>query len=68
MASQTNLCVIRTQTNVIHQESRHTRGGRGMMWTALLIVVTYIAGCTILGFIIHLIERNDGAADTIEED
>jgi len=30
-----------------------------MMWTALLIVVTYIAACTLLGFIIHLIEGND---------
>jgi len=27
-----------------------------MIWTALLIVVSYIAACTILGFIIHLIK------------
>jgi hypothetical protein len=26
-----------------------------MIWTALLIVVTYIAAATLLGFIIHLI-------------
>jgi len=39
-----------------------------MIWTALLIVLAGIATATLLGFIIHLIERNDGAADTIEED
>jgi hypothetical protein len=34
-----------------------------MIWTALLIVVTYIAACTTLGFIIQIFvlikEKND---------
>ena len=28
-----------------------------MIWTALLIIITGIAAATLLGFIIHLIER-----------
>lgn len=30
-----------------------------MIWTALLIIVTGIATATLLGFVIHLIEKND---------
>jgi hypothetical protein len=28
-----------------------------MMWDALLIVVTYVAGATLLGFLFHIITR-----------
>jgi uncharacterized alpha/beta hydrolase family protein len=43
-----------------------------MMTQAFLIIVSYIAGITIFGYIINIFmsikDRNDRATDTIEED